>query len=159
MPSLGDFTAFDNAAEQAGQVEPDTFTFHGETFTVAEQVSSIPMMRLAKLASGGLNSSEVEGLLALHDFLEQTLVEGDFTRFCDVALRHKVSDDTILAIAQKVYTVIAGRPTKRLPSSTPGQPPTSRNSKPLSLAMVNAGLTAEDMVTPEEGLQLLQGAG
>lgn len=153
MPSLGDFTAFDVAAEQAEQVEPDTFTFHGETFTVAEQVSSIPMMRLAKAASAGLDSSDVEGLLALHDFLEQTLIPGDFTRFCDVVMRNKVSDDTVLAIAQKVYEVISGRPTKRLPSSTPGQPPTSRASKP-SLALANAGLTPEDMVSPEEALRL-----
>lgn len=158
MPSLGDFTEFDQAVSEAEKVEPDTFVFYGEMFTVAEQVSSIPMMRLAKVAASGGDSSDIEGLVALNDFLEQTLADGEFLRFCDVATRNKVSDEALLKVAQRVYEAIAARPTRRQSSSSGGLPSTSPSSKPTSSAMANAGLSPDDMASPEESVRLLTGA-
>lgn len=159
MPSL-DFSDFDAAAQQQTQTEPDTFTLHGETFTVAEYVSAIPMMRLAKVAAAAENLTgatperiaqvEREGLVALHDFLEQALAPGEFTRFCDLATAQRFSDELLFQVAQRLYGVITARPTTRPSSSSAGQPPTSPPSSTSS---------DPEMVSPEEAVTLLRGVG
>lgn len=166
MPDLGDFSDFTAAADAAEQTEPDTFTLYGETFTVADQVSTIPLMRLAKVATTSndiekhgspeeIAAAERVALAALHDFIEQTLAPGEFARFCEVAVAHRMGDDALWTLGQTLYGVISGRPTKRPSSSLSGQPPTSPGLKPTSAALAAAG----EQVTPEEAVQLLHAVG
>lgn len=167
MPSL-DFSDFDLAADQATQTEPDTFTLHGQTFTVADHVSAIPMMRLAKVAAAAesldgasperVAEVEREGLVALYDFLEQALAPGEWTRFAELATSKRFSDDLLFKVAQRLYGVITARPTARPTSSSPGGPRISANSS-TSSAMTSAGLSPEDLVAPEDALTLLRGVG
>jgi hypothetical protein len=165
VPDLGDFSDFEAAADLAEQVEPDTFTIYGQQFTVAEQVSGIPLMRLAKVAATSdqilkhgtpeeIAAAEMTGLGAMYDFLEQVLIPGDFDRFCHVATAHRMSDEALYKIGQHLYGVISSRPTTRQSNSSSGQPPTSPDSKPTSSALAAAG----EQVTAEEALRLLQPA-
>lgn len=163
MPDLGDFTEFDAAVQESEKAEPDTFRLHGQRFTIADQVSVIPLMRLAKVVATSndverrgvpeeMAAAEQAALLALYDFLEQTLAPGEFDRFCEVATTNRMSDEAVNAVARRIYEVIATRPTTRQPSSSAGLPPTSPDSKPISSALAAAG----EQVSAEEAVQLLR---
>jgi hypothetical protein len=148
MASLGSFEA---AAKRADpDREPDTFTLCGETFTVADEVSPVPLMRFAKAADAGTDSDSMEGLVAMYDLLRDCLapeerepdvtdaetgkvvrgklVRPGFDRFLEVATVNKVSNDTLWEIVNAVYAAVSGRPTQPPSNSSDGQRTSSTGS-------------------------------
>lgn len=98
----------------------ETVEFLGETFTVAERIGSLPIMRFAKIAKQGVDANDLEGLSALYDLLRQCITDGDWARFEKHADTQRADGDQLLEVVQAVFTVVAGRPTGRSSDSSGG---------------------------------------
>jgi len=131
MPSLGDFTV---AKKETPDREPDTFTFCGELFTVAEQVGIVAWGRFAQAAQAGHDTAEMEGLAALIEVVSQIVVDADRDRFLTVASRNRADADDLLAIVRAVMEAQAERPTQQPSDSSAGLSPTPENSKAPSFS-------------------------
>lgn len=125
MPHLGDFTAA--RAEQTA--EPVTFDFHGQTFTVADQLSQMALMDFGRIAVTDVDANAIEGLAALHDVYESLLTEEDWPRFKALAKKERVSGDELNELLRLLMEAMSGRPTSRPSDSSDGPSPTGENSK------------------------------
>lgn len=127
MTFLGEFGAAKR--EQDPDREPDTFKFYGDQFTVADRVGAMPLLRFAAAAQSGADSSEQEGLSAMHDLLRDCLSPADWRRFQQVASDNRADGDELLGICRAVYQALSGRPTRRPSDSSDGPSPTGESSK------------------------------
>lgn len=155
--NLGSFGAV--VEEITAPDEPDTFTFYGETFTVAQHVGALPLMRFAAAARTGAGSDDLAGLSAMYDMIRDCLAPGDFERFDSVATANKADGATILAVCSAVYEALAGRPTTPQSTSSAGQRPTTKSSQPKSGRGRRSGLptkpvpaTVVDFGTPVQDI-------
>jgi hypothetical protein len=82
--------------------------FGGETFRTADQVAYIAVLKFAHLAKSGLDTSDLDGLSAMYDLLEQCLHEDDWQRFQTAALRTKASGDELLNFVADVGKALRG---------------------------------------------------
>ena len=112
--------------------ERDTVAFGGEQFVVADAIGLMPLMRFAKVAQAGADSSDLEGLAAMYDLLEQCIHEDDWVRFQKVATRVKADDKALFGVVREVMATVAGRPTRRPSDSSDGPPSTKPNSGDVS---------------------------
>lgn len=94
--------------------------FLGEEFTVAERVSALAFMRFAKLARAGVDADDIEGQAAMHDMLEQCIDPADWYRFQTHADRERADGAQLLDFIQRVFAVLAARPTGRSSDSPDG---------------------------------------
>lgn len=140
MANLGEFGV---AAAETNQ-EPDTFSFCGETFTVATKVGIIPLGRFAQAAASGLDTAEMDGLAALIDVVAGVVVDDDRDRFLSVASKNRASADDLLPIVQAVMEAQSGRPTERPSDSSDGSPTTGESSKELSSSVESSTRTTLD---------------
>lgn len=129
MASIG---SFEVAARRAEGVEPDTFDFCGETFTVSDQIGIIPLGRFAKAATSGLDSSEMEGMAAMIDLLGDAVIDADRERFLNTAAKNHASADDLMPIVQAVVQAQTARPTQRSSDSSAGPSTTGTSSKDSS---------------------------
>jgi hypothetical protein len=120
--------------------EPETFEFLGESFAVAERVSTLALMRFAKIASAGVDVDDMAGLAAMYDLLQQAVDPSDWARFESHADAQRVQSDDLLAVIQEVLPIIAARPTGRPSDSSDGRPRTSEPSADDSSSQVIARL-------------------
>lgn len=97
-----------------------TVEFLGEEFAVAERVSALAFMRFAKLARAGVDADDIEGQAAMHDMLEQCIAPSDWYRFQTLADRERADGAQLLDLIQRVFAVLAARPTERPSSSSDG---------------------------------------
>jgi hypothetical protein len=160
VANIGDFGAAVREVKKARSGDPDTFTFYGETFRIADEIGVMPLMEFAAAASSGLDSAEVEGMAAMYAMLADCLADeerdengklvrpAEFPRFRQVAKQHKADGDTLLAVCTRVYEVVSGRPTEQPSDSSDGQSSTSPSSSPsrarrdaLGLVPVEQALT------------------
>jgi hypothetical protein len=112
-------------------------TFFGESFTLPERVGSMPLWRFAKIASGGIDSTEMDGFVAMYDLVKSCLTDDDWQRFNQVADANAADDDDIMGFCGQVILAVSERPTKR-PSVSPDGPqvtPQSSESTPAEQAM------------------------
>lgn len=94
--------------------------FHGETFTIADRIGLMPLMRFAKVAQGGVDSNDLAGLAAMYDLLEQCIAPADWQRFQDVADRSRADGEQLMEVVAEVMTVLSERPTSRPSGSSDG---------------------------------------
>lgn len=127
MASIGEFEVAVQDADP--DREPDTFKLCGETFTVADNVSIVPLGMFAKAASSGLDSSEMEGLAALIDVVSSCVIEEDQARLLSVASKHRADADVLLAVVKAVLESQTGRPTQRPSDSSDGSSTTGASSR------------------------------
>jgi hypothetical protein len=104
----------------------------GQEFEVAERVGSLPLMRFAKLARTGISSDDFEGMAAMYDLLKSCIADHEWDRFEAVADAERVDGDTLFAVVQDTFAVLAGRPTSRPSDSSDGPGGTSRSSTDAS---------------------------
>lgn len=146
MAVVGEFGAARAEAKKAS-AEPDQIRFYGETFTIADEVGTMPLLEFAAAAAEGRDASEMEGLAAMHGLLRDCLVEQDWPRFVATATKNKADADTLLAVCSRVYEVISGRPTESPTASADGQSTTSPSSSPSSSRRADLGLVPVDALT------------
>ncbi len=140
MGDLGTFGALPAPRSGFPARIPDTFTFAGQKFRVAEEVGAMPLLRFAAAADAGLDSDTLNGLVAMQEMIRDTIHPEDWTRFQRVATEAKASGEVLMAICQALYQAISARPTDRPTDSSDGPPPTSSvSSAPYSYAPPPSG--------------------
>lgn len=138
MALIGEFGAA--AREEDSNVEPDTFTFYGETFTVAERVGAMPLLRFAAVAEAGTQAEELAGLAAMHELMRDCLAAGDWPRFQKVAADNKAEADELMEVCGAVYAAVTGRPTRRPSASVDGSSETTGSSREPSSSAASSPL-------------------
>lgn len=103
-------------------------SFAGESFTIADRIGLMPLMRFAKVAQSGVDSRELAGLAAMYDLIEQCIAEQDWPRFEKAADRTRADADELMQVVQDVMALVAARPTERPSDSSDGPPATATNS-------------------------------
>lgn len=101
-------------------VVTETVEWLGEQFHVADRVSSLTVMRFAKLAKSNIDVAQMEGLAAMYDLLEQCVHPDDWARFEAHADDQRADGEQLLAVVKQVFAVIAARPTRRSSDSSGG---------------------------------------
>lgn len=117
--------------------ERPAITFAGESFGLADKFGLMPLMRFAKAARAGADSSEMEGLAALYDLLADLIAPQDWDRFETAATRTRADGDALLAVVQDAIVAVASRPTARPSDSSDGPSSTSVTSRPDSSSPVS----------------------
>lgn len=98
----------------------DVVSFLGRDFAVADQVSTLALMRFAKLAQGGMDAESMEGLAAMYDLLEQCIAPEDWPAFGRLADQQRAQADDLFDVVTRVLPLIAARPTGRPSDSSDG---------------------------------------
>jgi hypothetical protein len=106
----------------------ETVEFHGEKYRIADQIGLMPLMRFAKVAQAGVDSSDMDGLVAMYDLMEQCLVDEDWARFAAAATKHRADGEELMDVVRQAIEAMAERPTQRSSDSSDGPPSTSGNS-------------------------------
>lgn len=154
-------------------------TFHGERFRVAGKIGLMPLMRFAKLAQAGVDTDEMDGLVAIYDLLEQCIdtsrycagcgeaerdgccdgrrIVDDWTRFTVLATAHRDQGEELLDIVKQAVELMADRPTLRSSGSSDGPPSTSGSSTEGSSSPVVRRL--ERRGRPDLGLIVAEAIG
>ena len=101
-----------------------TLPFREADFRIADEVGLMPLMQFAKTASGGADSNEMAGLVAMYNLIESCLADDDeWQRFQDHAVKTRATADDLMGFVAAVIKEIADRPTSR-PSDSPDGPGT-----------------------------------
>jgi len=103
--------------------------FGGEKFTVADKIGLMPLMRFAKTAQGGVDSSDMAGLSAMYDLLQQCIADADWDRFQSVANKVRADGEELMGVVKDVMEELTARPTSRPSDSSDGPKSTPRNSE------------------------------
>ena len=120
-----------------------TVEFLGEHFATAEKLGLMPMLRFAKLAKDGIAMSDMNGLAALYDVLEQSIAPDDWERLCEHASTQRAGGQELMQLVADVVGVLSsGRPTSRPSDSSDGSPTMSEKSADDSSSQVIADLEA-----------------
>jgi hypothetical protein len=114
----------------------ETVEFHGETYRIADQIGLMPLMRFAKVAQDGVDASDMDGLVAMYDLMEQCLVDEDWARFTVAATKHRADGEELMGVVRQAIEAMAERPTQRPSDSSDGQPSTSGSSTGDSSSLV-----------------------
>lgn len=128
--------------------------FAGESFAVSERVGIMALMRFAKVAQAGADSSDMEGLAAMHSLLEQCIAEPDWYRFQSHAEKTKADTDELLDVIKEVFKILSQRPTSRPSSSSDGPLVVNERSADDSSSQVIARL--EERGRPDLALMVMQ---
>ena len=115
---------------------PEQIQALGETFTVAERIGLMPLMRFAKVAKGGADSADLDGLAAMYDLLQQCIAEQDWARFEEAADRTRAGDEELMDVVKRVFEVLSERPTQRPSVSSDGPTSVEPISTPVSSSPV-----------------------
>lgn len=143
MAHLGSLSPEVTAQDAEQAPERDTFDWYGETFTLAERLSPLLVMRMAydsRIADGlraqakaARNRGDVdkaddlEGTAdrdeaaSMYAFLRSTLAPGEWEPFLDHTTLAGAPDDALSGLITTLIGVITDRPTRR-PSGSPGGP-------------------------------------
>lgn len=102
------------------QGEATILQFCGEEFKVADNVGGMPLLEFAAAAKSGLDSSELDGLAAMFAMIRDTLAEGEWDRFRDVAKKHKAPVSQLMEVCTSIYAALSNRPTQTASDSPSG---------------------------------------
>ena len=98
----------------------ETVEFLGVDFRIADKVAALPIMRFAKVAKAGVDASELDGMAALYDLLEQVIHPDDWQKFERHADQQRADGEQLLGVVQGVFELLAARPTGRSSDSSDG---------------------------------------
>jgi hypothetical protein len=121
----------------------DVVAFLGGQFKVAERVSTLAVMRFAKIASAGVDADDMEGLAAMYDLLEQCIDPADWRAFQAHADKERAQGDDLLGLIREVMARITARPTGQPSDSSDGLESSSENSVGDSYLRVIARLEGQ----------------
>lgn len=123
--------------------ESSVVDFGGEEFAVADKIGQMAFLRFAHVAQGGVDSSDLEGLAAMYDLLEQVIAPGEWGRFQATALKTRADGDELMAVVKQVVTGQTRRPTGPASDSSDGPVSTKRKSAGGSSSRVARRLEKE----------------
>ena len=103
--------------------------FAGQTFDTAERIGAMPLMRFAKVAKGGGDSADLEGLAAMYDLLKACIAPADWPRFERAADDSGADGGALMTVVADVVKLLSERPTVRPSVSSDGPPATPQSSE------------------------------
>lgn len=112
--------------------------FMGAWFKIASSVGLMPLLEFAFASSKGLDSTDMEGLVALYAMIRDCIMDrtdcecgckDEWNRFRRHATDTKAQADDLMDLVKKCIELISARPTSPPSDSSPGQRSTSPNSK------------------------------
>ena len=115
--------------QEAEVPERDSVTFVGEQFAIADKVGLMPLLKFAKIAHSGLDSSDAEGMAAMYDMLQQCIADDEWLRFEDHATKTRAGDEELLQVVKDAISLLTMRPTSRPSASLGGPQPGTPNSE------------------------------
>lgn len=127
VPVTGQVTSAD------GKIE-----FMGSWFKVADSVGLMPLLEFAHASSKGLDSTDMEGLVALYAMIRDCIMDradcdcgcqDEWNRFRRHATDTKAQADDLMDLVKKCIELISARPTSQPGGSSAGLRSTSPNSK------------------------------
>lgn len=101
-----------------------TVAFMGAEFAVADKIGLMPLLKFAKIAKSGVDSSDEEGMTAMYNLLQQCIADDQWDAFEDHANTTRADDQELLQVIKDVMTIVSERPTSR-PSDSSAGPPTT----------------------------------
>lgn len=128
-------------------VDPSSVLFFGETFRMAEKIGAMSVMRFAKIAAAGADSSDMDGLAAMYDLIKACIHRDDWSRFERVADDNSASEDELFEVVGQVLGAQADRPTERPSDSSDG---------PSAIAPSSTSTPADRAIAREAGRPELQ---
>lgn len=170
MPHLGSLSPAVGTADDAAELERDTFDWYGETFAVADSVSALTLLRMAwdsRQADGLRNratiarrrartdaeraaadeldaQAERDELASMWSFLRSTLAPGEWDRFVEVSELAGAPPDAVGELIQTLIGVITARPTRQ-PSASAG----GRSTSSVSSLVPSQPLTPKELQDAE----------
>lgn len=99
----------------------------GETFKTVRP-GTWALMEFAKVATSDVDSSDMQGLAAMHDLIESCIHPDEMSRFARTCKQARAGHEEILSIVQEVVAQTAQRPTSQPSDSSAGLPTTSASS-------------------------------
>ena len=102
--------------------------FFGEKFEVPEKINHRRVLRLAKFASAGSDSSNLAAMGALDDLLTQCVRPEDAERFDALCDREGTTAADLMEFTGKVLAELSERPTALPAPSSAGPTPTPESS-------------------------------
>jgi hypothetical protein len=111
-------------------------TFEGESFIVADRLGLMPLLRFAHLAKKGVDSDDMDGLVAIYDLLYSVIADTEpdengqteWTRFQDLATEKRATGDDLMGVVSEAIELITSNPSARPSVSSDGPPTTSHGS-------------------------------
>lgn len=137
-----------------GPAVAEQVTFCGEQFDIADRIGLMPLMRFAKVAQDGVDSTELAGLVAMYDLLEQCVAPHEWARFQATADQHRADSETLMGVVTTVIELLSARPTSRPSDSSDGPQRTAPNSTGDSYSRVIA--REEAAGRPDRALMVVQ---
>lgn len=105
-----------------------TFDWLGESFRMADRIGRMPALRFAKIASLGVDGSEMDGMAAMYDLIKACVHPSDWHRFEAHADTQAASEDDLWGAIHLILAGQASRPTSRPSDSSDGPSATEPNS-------------------------------
>lgn len=103
---------------------------------MADAVGLMPLMRFAKVAKSGVDSDDMDGLVAMYDLLEQCIAPQDWGRFQAHADKVRADGEMLMGVVADVMGRLASRPTRRSSPSSDGPTSTGTSSTDDSYSRV-----------------------
>jgi hypothetical protein len=89
---------------------PDTISYLGAKYKVADKIGVWPQMMLARAAQEGVNLGDIRGLAAVHATLENVIDPKDWARFQADMIAKKADDlQALLDLVTQAATVVSAR--------------------------------------------------
>jgi hypothetical protein len=144
-------------------VTGETVECMGGHYLIGDKVGLMPLMRFASASKAGIDSSEMEGLVAMYDMLRDCIHPDDWDRFeRDMTVKQAEGDD-MMPVVGRVIEMLTARPTKRASASSPGPssttgPSTDGSSPPMpAVRRVPAG--ADELIPVADLGRVLAASG
>lgn len=119
-------------------VTGETVECMGGYYLIGDKVGLMPLMRFASASKAGIDSNEMEGLVAMYDMLRDCIHPDDWDRFeRDMTVKRAEGDD-LMPVVGRVIEMLTARPTKRASDSSPGPSATTGRSTDGSFQPVPA---------------------
>ena len=116
----------------------DHIRFAGKSYTVADKLGLMPLIKFAHVASKGTDANEMDGMAAMYELLKSVIADDQWADFEAHATETRAGEDELLAAVTGAIAVMTDRPTSR-PSDSPDGPSTTETSSPdVSLSLVSS---------------------
>jgi hypothetical protein len=104
----------------------------GKHYRIADKVGLMPLLKFAKTAKSGVDSDDLDGLVAIYDMLKDCIAPDEWDRFVEEMTEAKAETDELMQVVGRTLEILSARPTRPSTGSSPGGSTTGPGSTPTS---------------------------
>lgn len=138
----GEDEAREMQAIAEGVTLADRVTCMGKSYRIADKVGLMPLLKFAKTAQSGVDSEDLEGLVAIYDMLHDCIDPGEWPRFVEEMTELKAEADELMPVVGQTLEILNARPTRPSSGSSDGRSGTGGSSTPTSSSPAQAAIQA-----------------